>query len=271
MTTSWLLRACCAFLLTGLLAACGTTEDGDSDASPSPDTSVTSSAPPTATASPSTAPPPSGPPASRIRPVPASQWRDMVAAGMVRPECPIQRRGQLRRVDLNFVDFKGETRRGHLIVNADVATSIRAIFDRLYARSFPIRRMKGVEAYDGDVARSLAADNTSAFNCRRSDQINAPFADSPHANGRAVDINPVENPWIDLRCKCWTPSARHAERTPGPGKILEKGLVWRLFDREGWIWQNIDVPDYMHFDTGYPSRPFSRERPVASTATTSPR
>ena len=39
-------------------------------------------------------------------------------------------------------------------------------------------------------------------------------------------------------------------------KILENGLVRRLFTREGWIWQNIDVPDYMHFDTVYPSRPF---------------
>jgi hypothetical protein len=33
-------------------------------------------------------------------------------------------------------------------------------------------------------------------------------------------------------------------------------VVWRAFHDEGWIWQNIDVPDYMHFDTGYPSSPF---------------
>lgn len=248
--------ASCALALA-LLAGCGLVEDGGTEPTTRPTTSAT-----TATPEPSTAPapqsPPAAPPASRIRAVPPSQWTAMVDAGMVRPECPIQRRDQLRRVDLNFVSFAGETRRGHLIVNADVAESVRAIFDRLFAREFPIRRMAGVERYDGDVAKSLAADNTSAFNCRRSDQINAPFTDSPHANGRAVDINPVENPWIDLRCKCWTPSAKHADRTPGRGKILEKGLVWRLFTNEGWIWQNIDVPDYMHFDTGYPSRPFQR-------------
>ena len=29
----------------------------------------------------------------------------------------------------------------------------------------------------------------------------------------------------------------------------------QLFEARGWIWQNIKVPDYMHFDTGYPSRP----------------
>lgn len=243
-------RAIPAILLLTLLAAC---DGGGKQADTTPSSSAT--APTTA---PTTAPPttPAPPPASRVREVPPSQWDAMVEAGMVRPECPVQRREQLRRVDLNFVDFQGRTRRGHLIVNADVAQSIRRIFDRLFAEEFPIRRMRGVESYGGDVARSLAADNTSAFNCRRADQINAPFTDSPHANGRAVDINPVENPWVDLRCDCWTPSGRHRARTPGPGKILEEGLVWRLFDREGWIWQNIDVPDYMHFDTGYPSRPF---------------
>jgi hypothetical protein len=182
----------------------------------------------------------------------------MQAAGMVRPECPIIRRGQLRRVDLDYVDFQGRIRRGHLIVNADTAASVARIFSRLFEARFPIRRMQGVERYDGDTLRSLRADNTSAYNCRRADQINAPFSASPHANGRAVDINPRENPWMDLRCDCWSPSARHAARTPGPGKVRKGGIVWRAFVGEGWVWQNIDVPDYMHFDTGYPSRPYRR-------------
>jgi len=182
----------------------------------------------------------------------------MQSAGMVRPECPINRRSQLRRVDLDYVDFRGELRRGHLIVNADTAASIARAFTRLVEARFPIRRMRGVERYDGDTLRSLQADNTSAYNCRRADQINAPFGASPHANGRAVDINPRENPWKDLRCHCWSPSARNAARTPGPGKVRKGGIVWRAFIEEGWVWQNIDVPDYMHFDTGYPSRPYRR-------------
>lgn len=71
-------------------------------------------------------------------------------------------------------------------------------------------------------------------------------------------MNPWENPWKDLRCDCWSPGPRLAARTPGPGKILRGGIVWRAFRAEGWIWQNIDVADYMHFDTGYPSMPFTR-------------
>ena len=193
---------------------------------------------------------------AEILPVRPRQWQRMSRAGMVRPECPITSRKQLRVVAVNHVDFDGDVRRGRLVVNADVASSVARIFTELYERRFPIRRMVPVERYAGDTNRSLRADNTSAYNCRRADQINAPFAASPHANGRAVDINPRENPWKDLRCKCWVPSARFKARTEGPGVILRDGLVWRIFREEGWIWQNIPVADYMHFDTGYPSRAF---------------
>ena len=188
--------------------------------------------------------------------VPTAQWAAMKRARMVRPECPVQRRSQLRRIDVPFIDFNGNPQQGHLIVRRDAAESVARIFTRLYEMQFPIRRMQGVEAYNGDVYKSLAADNTSSYNCRRAGQINAPFSQSPHANGRAVDINPVENPWKDPRCTCWSPTGKYAERDPGPGKILKNDRVWRTFDAEGWIWQNIDVPDYMHFDTGYPSRPY---------------
>lgn len=193
-----------------------------------------------------------------IRQVPQRQWDAMVAAGMVREGCPITQRSQLRRVDLDYTDFEGQLQRGHLVVNADTAQTTARIFTRLFEEQFPIRRMRGVEHYGGDTLQSLQANNTSAYNCRRLDQINAPVLESPHANGRAIDINPRENPWMDLRCDCWSPSAKYADRTPGPGKILQGGAVVEAFVEEGWIWQNIDVPDYMHFDTGYPSAPYSR-------------
>jgi len=230
------------------------TDSGTTSAAPT-STPSTSSAPPTTTAP--AVPPPNEPQPAAIVEVPAAQWEAMVAAGMVRPECPVQSPDQLRRVEVDYIDFEGDRQRGHLVVATDTAETTARIFQRLVDAEFPIRQMRGVEVYDGDTLASLQADNTSAYNCRRADQINAPFTDSPHANGRAVDINPLENPWRDLRCDCWSPSAEFAERTPGPGKILEGDLVWQAFDDEGWIWQNIDVPDYMHFDTGYPSRPYA--------------
>lgn len=191
-----------------------------------------------------------------ILPVTESQWGGMKAVDMWRPGCPANR-GDLRRVEINHYTFDGEVRRGVLVVNKDVAKTVVRIFTELFEAEFPIRKMRPVEAYKGDANASLKDDNTSAYNCRRLSQINAPPMLSPHANGRAVDINPRENPWKDLRCNCWFPSSQNKSRQPGPGVILEGGLAWRLFQDEGWIWQNIDVPDYMHFDTGYPSKPFT--------------
>lgn len=179
----------------------------------------------------------------------------MVAAGAWYPDCPLQRT-DLRLVEVNYVNFQGETRRGVLVVNADVAASVARIFSRIYQARFPIRRMSPVEEYGADTNMSLAADNTSAYNCRRPEQIITPPAKSPHANGRAIDINPRENPWVDPHCDCWSPSGQHRQRRPGKGVILAGGVVWWAFTVEGWRWQIGEMPDYMHFDTGYPSNPY---------------
>ena len=147
------------------------------------------------------------------------------------------------------------------MAHRDTVDDLAAVFSDLYEQGFPIARMSPVEDYDGEVNQSLRANNTSAFNCRRPEQINAPVDESPHANGRAVDINPRQNPWMDPRCDCWQPSARNARTSSGKGVIREGSQPVQLFNARGWIWQNIKVPDYMHFDTGYPSTP--RTSPAA--------
>lgn len=148
----------------------------------------------------------------------------MLQAGVWRPGCPLGRT-DLRRVEINHHTFDGAIERGVLVVNRDVAPTIAEIFTELFEKEFPIRRMRPVEAYGGDANASLRADNTSAYNCRRPDQINAPTQLSPHAHGRAIDINPRENPWMDLRCQCWFPTAETRARVPGPGVIVKGGLV----------------------------------------------
>lgn len=224
-----------------------------------------SSVRPSATPSPTSSPTPSLD--AVVKEITDTQWSRMTAAGLWRKGCP-DVRDQLRRLEMNYLGFDGKVHRGVLVVNADVTDSVVRIFTRLFEERFPIRRMAPMEAYDGDLNASLKADNTSAFNCRRANQINAPFMKSPHANGRAIDINPLENPWKDLRTKQWSPSAEYAARTEGKGKILKGSLVWRAFTEEGWVWQDIKVPDYMHFDTGYPSAPFNG--PTASPARATP-
>lgn len=176
----------------------------------------------------------------------------MRSAGVVRAGCPAGR-ADLRRVEVNFHGWAGDVRRGVLVVNRDVARDVAEIFTDLFDAGFPIRSMRPIEKFGGDDNASMAADNTSAYNCRSVAQANSAAASSPHANGRAVDINPRENPWLDPRCDCFMPTAKQAERTPGKGKILEGGPVWRAFTKRGWIWQDLATPDYQHFDTGYPS------------------
>ncbi|MBI1378282.1 MAG: M15 family peptidase [Frankiales bacterium] len=263
--------AAVAVVLTGCSGGSGGPTAAGSGSTPVPVTSpATTSVAAHSSASGVIAPsvPPGATPTSRpgavpradavVRPVGAAQWARIVAAGMARPGCPVTR-AQLRRVEVGFWGFDGRPHRGVLVVNADVASSVAAVFTELFDARFPIRRMRPVEYYHGDDNASMRDDNTSAYNCRSAGQANAPSTASPHANGRAVDVNPLENPWRDPRCGCWMPSAAHAARRPGPGMILRGGVVWRAFTREGWIWQDISsTVDYQHFDTGYPSRPFHR-------------
>ena len=68
-----------------------------------------------------------------------------------------------------------------------------AVLRRLYADGFPIRRMVPVDAYGGSDFRSIEADNTSAFNCRF---VDGTTRYSEHAYGRAIDVNPIENPYV---------------------------------------------------------------------------
>jgi len=189
-----------------------------------------------------------------ISAVPDKQWAAMVTTGVWHAGCPANQT-QLRRVSVNFLGFDGSIQRGTLIVRSDVASSVARIFTRLFQAGFPIRKMVPIEVYQGDDNASMADDNTSAFNCRSAAQANSPIGSSPHANGRAIDINPAENPWIDPRCNCFRPNAKFATNRSGQGVITKGSLVWKVFNEEGWIWQNTAKPDYQHFDTGYPSRP----------------
>jgi poly-gamma-glutamate capsule biosynthesis protein CapA/YwtB (metallophosphatase superfamily) len=168
-----------------------------------------------------------------------------------RAGCPVPL-ADLRYLRVSYVDFAGRPRRGELVVHQDVAKGVVQVFRRLYDARFPIQRMRLVDAYGGDDDRSMAANNTSAYNCRT---IAGTTAYSDHAYGRAVDINPVQNPYVigdDVR----PPAARRylgEDRTgPGraaPGVIREGDVVTRAFAAIGWRWGgDFSEPDYQHFD-----------------------
>ena len=137
------------------------------------------------------------------------------------------------------------------MVNADAVAPIVRVFSRLYAARFPIRRMRSIDAYRGVDERSLAADNTAAFNCRYA-VASGPKRWSAHAFGDAIDVNPVENPYV-LGGKVHPRSgAAYLNRTRvRPGMAVRGGLLVRAFAAVGWQWGGrwSGSPDYQHFST----------------------
>jgi len=164
--------------------------------------------------------------------------------------CPVGP-AQLRRVRLRYVGFDGRAHRGQLIVNARVASDVVSVFATLYRARFPIRRMLPVDAYHGSDARSTAADNTSSFNCR---YAVAPGARhwSMHAYGEAVDVDTVENPYIQGGRVTPANAEPYADRANvRRGMAVEGGVLVRAFARVGWGWGGrwSGSPDYQHFST----------------------
>ena len=141
-----------------------------------------------------------------------------------------------------------------MVVAREVAADVVAIFEELHEARFPIRRMRLVDAYDGVDDRSMAADNTSAYNCRTvagSDTL------SDHAYGRAIDINPVRNPYVTATGiappagRAWADVDRSAGAQAAPGVVVDGDVVVRAFTSRGWEWGGPwAAPDYQHLSAG---------------------
>jgi hypothetical protein len=165
-----------------------------------------------------------------------------------RPGCPVPL-SDLRRVTLTYVGFDGRAHRGALVVNRGVAAPVARAFGQLYAARFPIRRMVPIEAYGGSDFRSIEADNTSAFNCR---SATGSTHWSEHAYGRAIDVDPIENPYVEAGHTSHAASRPYVDRARAhtrPGVISEGDAVTRAFARIGWGWGGrwSGTRDYQHF------------------------
>ena len=164
------------------------------------------------------------------------------------PGCPVAP-ASLRRLRLAYWGFDGRVHTGALIVNAKAVGSLTRVFSRLYAARFPIRRLRPIDAYGGSDERSLEADNTAAFNCRYA-VASGPKRWSVHAYGLAVDVNPVENPYL-LGGRVHPRAGRaYLDRSRyRPGMAVSGGVLVRAFASAGWQWGGrwTGSPDYQHF------------------------
>jgi D-alanyl-D-alanine carboxypeptidase len=160
--------------------------------------------------------------------------------------CPVRIRN-LRLLKLDYWGFGGHVRHGKLIVHETQARKVKRVFKKLFNRSFRIRRMLLIDYYDGSDRRSMEANNTSAFNCRF---VAGTSRWSQHAYGRAIDINPIRNPYVDGSHVSPTAGAPYADRTKHRIGMIHGGdRVVRAFADEHWGWGGYWSPyqDYMHF------------------------
>jgi len=160
--------------------------------------------------------------------------------------------GELRYLQVLHYDLEGTVRRGELICNRAIAGELLEIFRTLYEAHYPIGRMLLIDEYGADDGRSMAANNTSAFNFRR---VASSKRLSAHARGMAVDVNPLYNPCVrrrDGRLAVEPEAGRpYADRSRDfPCKIDTTDLCYREFIRRGFIWGGAwrSLKDYQHFE-----------------------
>jgi hypothetical protein len=162
--------------------------------------------------------------------------------------CPVPIE-DLRMLTMDFWGFDGRIHRGEMVVNGKVSSDVLTVFGRLFDARFPIQRMELVDAYGADDDRSMAADNTSAFNCRSA--TGHPGVWSEHSYGWAIDIDPIQNPFVSSGGTVSPPAgSAYADRSrQSPGMIHAGDAVVRAFTAVGWGWGGSwsSVRDYQHF------------------------
>ena len=166
--------------------------------------------------------------------------------------CPVAIE-DLRYLRIKYLGFDKQRHMGEMIVHKEVAAEVLHIFDALYTMKYPIHKMKLVSAYKGNDWQSIEADNTSAFNCR-----NATGSKkwSKHSYGKAIDLNPIENPYISRSGRIshkaslkYRKRVHHHHGTADKAVLVKGDKAIEIFKQYGWKWRGewSGVKDYQHF------------------------
>ncbi len=173
--------------------------------------------------------------------------KDRIVGSSWHPGCPVPLR-KLRVLRVRRWGFDGDVHSGRLVVHRGHDREVLDVFRTLFRERFPIRRMKLIDRYGADDHRSMNADNTSGFNCRF---VAGTSRWSMHAYGKAIDINPIENPYVTSSGHVSPPAGEpYADRSRDAKGMIHGGdVVVRAFRRIRWKWGgDWDWPrDYQHF------------------------
>jgi hypothetical protein len=165
-----------------------------------------------------------------------------------RPGCPVGPE-DLRMLRVSYWGFDGRPHVGTLVVNATVTDDVRTVFAMLYDERFPIRHIAPVDEFGGSDPASMDADNTSGFNCRYAVAPGPPQW-SAHAYGEAIDVNTVENPYLEGATVQPAAGVAYLDRSVyRPGIAIAGGGLVAAFASVGWQWGGrwTGSPDYQHF------------------------
>lgn len=185
----------------------------------------------------------------KVTRIPHRVWRQMTGISWHRG-CPVGRAG-LRLVRVNYWDYRGYARRGELVASSSAARAMGAALAEMFQRRLPIRSMYRVDRFGwgkrsrgGDDYASMAAGNTSAFNCR--DVTGRRGVRSPHSFGMSLDLNTWENPYRSAQGtvpNTWWQGHSH----PRVAWRSRSHPVVRLMARHGFRW-TYGLGDTQHFD-----------------------
>ncbi len=211
---------------------------------------------PASTKHPSPAPPSTALPArfhATISPLPTALAATMRGTTW-QPGCPVPLR-ELRLLTLRYRGMDGRVHQGPMVVNHAVASQVVSVFGRLFQARFPIQQLHLAVRYlpeqdDPNDTRNY----TDGFNCRPVVGARGPLANwSQHAYGLAIDINPIQNPYVTSDGYVRNVHARpHRDRSlRRPGMIHSGDAVVRAFAAVGWKWGGYwsGDKDYMHFSS----------------------
>lgn len=160
--------------------------------------------------------------------------------------CPPELRERMTICPVVFRSFRGDLERGEIIVDRDLRDDIAALFLLMREHGFPLRSVIPISdpRFHGNDSLSMAANNTSGFNYRF---IAGTKKLSNHATGRAIDLNPLQNPFV----KNGTVDPPGAIYDPAaPGTIVADSFIVRFMEERGWRWGGRwrDRKDYQHFE-----------------------
>ena len=154
---------------------------------------------------------------------------------------------KLRYLTLPYYDFDSLVQKGELVCNQSIAHDLLCVFRDLFSEQYPICSIRLIDDFDADDETSMQANNTSCFNFRTVPGMNKL---SRHAMGLAIDINPLQNPYIYGSKVYPSTATEYVDRTKDfPHKINKDDVCYKVFTSYGFTWGGIwRNKDYQHFD-----------------------